>query len=113
MRGKEEKLWFRTLCEDKKAFRKLGKYYFGRRQKDVAEKCLQKAMELGDEKSFFLYYFYFPQSGPDPDAASYRDMRNEYRETKDKQKRRHLKKYLLLLGKESSADGTKERDYEI
>lgn len=96
MQGKVEKLWIRTLWEDKKAFRKLGKYYLIKGKKKAAQKCLQKAMELGDEKSFFLYYFYFPMDEQSMDIRSYMDMQKEYKETKDKRKRRQLKKYLSL-----------------
>ncbi|HIR13675.1 MAG TPA: hypothetical protein IAB31_07115 [Candidatus Choladousia intestinavium] len=96
MKKKEEELWIRALKDDGKAFRKLGKRFLEQGRKELAGLCLQKAIERGDEKSFFLYHLHFFSGDQPVDDCSYREMLEEYKQTQDKKLRRQLKKYLEI-----------------
>lgn len=91
-------LWIRALRGSKKAYRKLGILCAGgdREERILARLCLEKAMAMGDEYSFFLYHRYFYKNSQVIDDLSYEAMCDEYIHTFDLEKRKKLRRYLKM-----------------
>lgn len=85
------------------AYRRLGLYFwYEERPRDriLAMLCLEKAMEIGDEKAFFLFHKIFSKEKKVIDDKSYQTFWENYCETTDPKKKQYLKKYLALGTKE-------------
>lgn len=93
-------LWARALEGSGSAYRKLGiGFYWGygkMRDRRLARLCLREAARLGDEEAFFLYHQFFSPGEKVIDNASYDAMYREYRQTKDRKRKRVLYRYLTL-----------------
>lgn len=91
-------LWIRALRGSKKAYRKLAMLcaWGHREERILARLCLEKAIEMGDEYSFFLYHRYFPGAGQAIDDFSYKAICDEYVHTLDAVERKKLRRYLKL-----------------
>lgn len=93
-------LWTRALDGSAGAYRKLGICFLqGRRcrkDKKLAGACLRKAAELGDEAAYLLYHRLFSKNKKIIDDRSYAQMRKEYQNTDNQEKKRMLARYLSL-----------------
>lgn len=100
MEKKIRNLWVKALRGSGAAYRKLGVLFLQgkecKRDKALAKLCLDKAMEMGDERGYFLYHRVFSKGKKVIDELSYEEMRRDYRETKDWGEKRRLKKYLAV-----------------
>lgn len=87
MEKKIRNLWVKALRGSSAAYRKLGVMFLQgkecKRDKALAKLCLDKAMEMGDERGYFLYHRVFSKGKKVIDESSYEEMRRDYRETKD------------------------------
>lgn len=101
MRKSEQKLWISALEGDKAAYRKLGILFLKRgcrrKNKRLAELCLEKAAELGDEKGYVLYCRMCAQEKIIMDRRSYFEMYQDYLETKNPREKRVLSVYLGFM----------------
>lgn len=93
-----QKLWIRALGGNKAAYRKLGILFLkdsrGKRDRRLAELCLEKAAELGDERGYVLYCRMNPKKRAVTDRRSYLDMRRDYLETENPEEKKKLAVYL-------------------
>ncbi len=93
-------LWKRALKGNGAAFRKLGIIFLEgkkcNRDVELARLCIKRSMEMGDQKSFFLYHRLFSKGKQVIDDRSYRDIYFEYGKEKEPTKRKKLKEYLNL-----------------
>lgn len=116
LRSSTEKIWLDALQGSAEAYRMLGSYYLrraGRRAKTAAKKrkirvklaylCLEYAAELGDAKASYLFYHNFCRGKKVIDDESYRQIANEYMETKGQQKKKELQYYLKQGTKQQQA----------
>ncbi len=91
-------LWVRALCGSSVAYRKLGIIFLQgklcRRDRVLARLCLEKAAEMGDEQGYFLCHKAFSKKEMVIDDQSYAEMCRDYRETKNREEKRRLRKYL-------------------
>ncbi|MDO5338088.1 MAG: hypothetical protein Q4E89_11665 [Eubacteriales bacterium] len=115
MKLKEKKLLLQALKGNADAWRKLALLTKNAKEGSVdRELCrffLNKAIELGDEESYFLYHQLFTEDAAKIDGKSYQDMIKEYQETENQQVKEVLRRYLELL--EESKDmpvGRKEEE---
>lgn len=95
-----QKLWIRALEGNKAAYRKLGILFLkesrGKTDRRLAELCLEKAAELGDEQGYVLYCRMNPGKRTVTDHRSYLEMRRDYLETDNPEEKRKLAAYLGL-----------------
>ena len=96
-------LWVKALKGNRTAYRKLGIMFLQgavcKRDRELAKLCLDKAIEMGDEKSYFLYHKEFSKKKKVIDDRSYEEMRRDYQNAvggKDKEKLEKLEKYLSV-----------------
>ena len=101
MNEKERKLWIQALKGDGKAYRKLGNRFMNmKKDKVLSVLCYEKAMELGDEKSFIYYHSRFSKAKKVIDDHSYKEIYREYQVCTNKKKKKRFKQYLKLGTKE-------------
>lgn len=95
-----QKLWIRALEGNKAAYRKLGILFLkesrGKTDRRLAELCLEKAAELGDEWGYVLYCRMNPKKRTVTDHRSYLEMRRDYLETDNPEEKKKLAAYLGL-----------------
>lgn len=100
MKKKIRNLWIKALKGNAVAYRKLAILFLQGKEckKDMAlaKLCLDKAAELGDEAGYLIYHRMFSRGKKVIDDLSYRDMRRDYRKTKDWREKRRLGRYLRL-----------------
>lgn len=100
MNRKMKRLLLEALHGDAAACRKLGLCFLRRRwsrdNRLLAEACLKKSMESGDEEAFFIYHEAFKKGQTCIDDASYRDFCEAYHAADDPEEKRRLKRYLQL-----------------
>lgn len=91
-------LWIQALRGSGQAYRKLGMIWYrgGGMERILAKLCLEKAMERGDEYSFFLYHKYFSKGRRVIDDLSYRAMCDEYMRAPNTSERKKLRPYLAM-----------------
>ncbi len=93
------KLWIRALRDNsKKAYRKLAKYYLSGDQEEqiLGKLCLQKSMELGDEKSFFMYHTLFSKGQQVIEDQDYEAFFCNWQAAEGGKEKKHLQQYLQL-----------------
>ncbi len=101
MKRNVRRWWILALeKEEARAYRNLGICYLTgncvQRDKRVGKACLRKAMEMGDERSFFLYNKWFERGKKVIDDRSYEEMVRDWRRCEDARERRRLERYLQL-----------------
>ncbi len=99
MKKKIKKLWIAALKDGEPGvYRKLGKYYLAKKDDEwiIGKLCLQKAAELGDEKSFWLYHSLFSRGKKVLDDSSYKVFLCEWNMTSNQKEKKRLRKYLEL-----------------
>lgn len=92
-----KKLLIRAFENDAAAWRQLALLLTVQESDVDAELCrifLNKAIELGDEESFFVYHQLFSAGNIPVDDASYRAMLADYMKMDDRQGRERLRRYL-------------------
>lgn len=97
MEAKEKKLLIRAFGGEAAAWRQLALLLAQEQSSVDLELCrifLQKAIELEDEESFFLYHQMFSEGIIPLDNASYMGMLADYLQSDDQQARERLKRYL-------------------
>lgn len=122
MKQSVEKNWTDALEGKAEAYRKLGIYYLrgagGRaiismkkrkRRRRLAYLCLERAAAMGDGQAFYLLHHHFSKGKKVIDDRSYRQIADEYAETKDPDKRKYLQYYLKQGTKQQQAECRKSR----
>ncbi len=108
MKREIRNLWVQALEGSSSAYRKLGiRFYRGygkMHDRRLAELCLREAVRMGDQKAFFLYHRFFSQGKQVIDDVSYEEIYREYRNTKDRKRKKLLYQYLLLGTKRQKED---------
>lgn len=92
-----KKLLIQAFENDAAAWRQLALLLTVQESDVDAELCrifLNKAIELGDEESFFVYHQLFSAGNIPVDDASYRAMLADYMKTDDRWGRERLRRYL-------------------
>lgn len=93
-------LWIKALKGKKEAYRKLGILFLRGegcpKDRRLAGLCLKKAMEMGDQKSFFLYHGLFSKGKLIIDRKSYEEMYEDYRNETNMKRKRELAGYLKI-----------------
>lgn len=102
MEKKVRGLWIKALKGSSAAYRKLGVLFLQgkecKKDRALAKLCLEKAMEMGDERGYFLYHRVFSKGKRVIDDSSYKEMCRDYQETKDRRERKRLERYLAAGG---------------
>ena len=97
MEEKEKKLLIQAFGGEAAAWKQLALLLAEEQSAVNLELChifLQKAIELEDEESFFLYHQMFSEGSIPLDNASYMGMLADYLQSDDQQARERLKRYL-------------------
>lgn len=91
-------LWIQALQGSRQAYRKLGMIWSrgSGMERILAKLCLEKAMEMGDEYSFILYYNYFHKGRQVIDDLSYQAMCDEYTQSSCLREKQKLRLYLAM-----------------
>lgn len=104
-----KKLLLEAMQGDSSGWRKIGmrlwKRRFFRRNKELAVLCLKKAMEEGDEEAFFFYHLHVDQDNFVMEEKTYQEIKKEYYESEDEEKRKELRKYLKLFQRKNQKKG--------
>lgn len=104
-----KKLLIRAFGGEAAAWRQLA-LLLTEEESDVnAELCrifFNKAIELGDEESFFLYHQMFSAGNIQVDDASYKGMLADYMKTDDRRVRESLRRYLRCCKADIVYDST-------
>lgn len=94
-------LLVRALKGSKTAYRKLGIVFLQgaicKRDRALARLCLDKAIELGDEESYFLYHREFSKKKQVIDDRSFEEMRRDYRKAVGRKEKKRLEGYLGVM----------------
>lgn len=97
MEERVKKLLIRAFDGEAAAWRQLAQILAEEKGTVNLELCrifLHKAIELGDEESFFMYHQMFSAGNIPVDDASYKGMLEDYMKTDDRQVRERLGRYL-------------------
>lgn len=94
-------LLVKALRGNKIAYRKLGMLFLQgticKRDRKLAKLFLDKAIELGDEKSYFLYHREFSKGKKVIDNRSYEEMRRDYQNPLGRKEKEILAGYLSIM----------------
>ena len=100
-------LWIKALKGKKEAYRKLGMMFLRGKgcppDRKLAQLCLKKAMEMGDQKSFFVYHCLFSKGKLIIDRKSYEEICEDYRNEKNRKRKRELAGYLEIARRSQNA----------
>lgn len=93
-------LWVKALKGDSEAYRRLGMIFLkGRRHRqdhELGALCLRKAMQMGNEKAWFMYHRIFSKGKEVIDSESYAEIYREYKNSKNVFIRKRLCRYLQM-----------------